>query len=140
MDRNSPDSYIETSAAASLSDTQSLITHIRSLSSSSPAPSLVQPILTPRFAISCTPTLLRSIGDLAAEDPTLMIQTHISENRNEVEFTKELFQHEKGCKTYAGVYDHFGLLGEKTILAHGCLLEDKELQVWRKITMCFVTF
>jgi guanine deaminase len=128
MDRNSPASYIEPSASASLSDTQSLITHIRSLPSSPSASSLVQPILTPRFAISCTPTLLRSLGDLAAEDSTLMIQTHISENRAEVEFTKELFKHEKGCETYAGVYDHFGLLREKTILAHGCLLEETLIQ------------
>ncbi|KAI9057926.1 guanine deaminase [Trametes sanguinea] len=93
MDRNSPPNYIEPSAAASLSATRALIAHIRSLP---PPPGrgdepLVRPILTPRFAISCSHELLAGLGALAAEDPDLHIQTHISENAGEIRFTKELF-------------------------------------------------
>lgn len=101
MNRNSPDYYVEPSAAASLADTRALIAHIRALPPP-PAPSgangsasvgepLVRPILTPRFAISCTGELLGGLGQLAAADPALAIQTHISENESEIVFTKKLF-------------------------------------------------
>ncbi|KAI0797642.1 guanine deaminase [Abortiporus biennis] len=102
MDRHSPDYYVEPSPERSLEDTKELISYIRSLTppppTSSPTygegESLVKPILTPRFAISCSPELLASLGNLASEDPTLNIQTHISENESEIVFTKSLFPNE----------------------------------------------
>src|ERR1700728_2233299 len=120
MDRNSPPTYIEPSPEVSMQATHDLISYIRSL----PSPHTVYPILTPRFAISCTNPLLTSLGTLAASDPTLRIQTHISENTSEVAFTKELFPE---CTTYAGVYDSFGLLRNNTVLAHAVHLEDEEI-------------
>lgn len=53
--------------------------------------SLVQPILTPRFAISCTDTLMAGLQAMAGKDPSLHIQTHLAENPAEIEFTKKLF-------------------------------------------------
>lgn len=50
--------------------------------------SLVQPILTPRFAISCTNELLEELGKMMDKDPTLALQTHLAENPTEIEFTK----------------------------------------------------
>ena len=119
MDRNSPDHYREPSAAYSIKATIQLVAYIRALKNN-----LVQPILTPRFAISCTNELLTSLGNLAAADPTLPIQTHISENQGEIEFVKELFP---DCKSYADVYHKHGLLGPRTILAHGVHLTEEEL-------------
>jgi len=119
MDRNSPDHYREPSSAFSIKATIQLIAYIRALKND-----LVQPILTPRFAISCTDELLSSIGNLAAADPTLPIQTHISENVGEIEAVKELFP---DCTSYADVYDKHGLLGPRTILAHGVHLTEEEL-------------
>jgi len=127
MDRNCPDYYIEPTAEASMTTTEALISHIRGLSTSTEP--LVQPILTPRFAISTTPPLLASLGDLAATDPTLRIQTHISENQSEVVLTKSLFP---DCTTYAGVYDSFGLLRSNTILAHAVHLEEEEIELIAK--------
>ncbi|OBZ69096.1 putative guanine deaminase [Grifola frondosa] len=76
MDQNSPDYYIEPSAEASLAATRELIAHIRAIPRTHSA--LVQPILTPRFAMSarlrCSPG-----SRAAASDPALAIQTHISE-------------------------------------------------------------
>ncbi|KAG6820865.1 hypothetical protein H0H93_010692 [Arthromyces matolae] len=132
MDRESPDYYIETSADTSIADTKALISHIRSISSHPDTPHtshLVQPILTPRFAISCTPELLTSLGELASSDPSLSIQTHISENLNEVRAVKKLFPN---APHYAGVYDQFGLLRSNTILAHGVWLEDAEIELIAK--------
>lgn len=135
MDRNSPDYYVEPSVEASLADTKTLISYIRSLNSNG----LLQPILTPRFAISCTPELLTSLGKLAVSDPHLAIQTHISENEAEIVLTKKLFPpkvlpplpdgSERGETTYAGVYDAYGLLRNNTVLAHGVHLEEEEVQL-----------
>jgi guanine deaminase len=50
--------------------------------------SLVQPILTPRFAISCTDELLADLGKMLSKDPTLALQTHLAENLAEITFTK----------------------------------------------------
>ncbi|KAI0093969.1 guanine deaminase [Irpex rosettiformis] len=141
MDRNSPDYYIESSAATSVEDTKSLISYIRGLTPNSTT-ALVQPILTPRFAISCTPELLGSLGDVARADPTLTIQTHICENDSEIQFTKNLFPPnilppgseaaKKGRTTYAGVYDAYGLLRKNTVLAHAVHLEDEEVEMIKK--------
>ncbi|KAI5899576.1 guanine deaminase [Schizophyllum commune H4-8] len=122
MDRNSPDHYREASPEASLADTEALIAHITTYPPSTPQ--RVSAILTPRFAISCTPPLLSGLGTLAASDPALRIQTHISENRGEIAFTKELFP---DCATYAHVYDKFGLLRGNTVLAHAIHLEPAEV-------------
>ncbi|CAE6447905.1 unnamed protein product [Rhizoctonia solani] len=111
MNRNSG-SYQEDSTAQSIERTRKLISSIRALSPSSP---LVHPVLTPRFAISCTTDLLHALGDLAKQDPTLAIQTHISENLSEIEFTRELFPE---ASSYADVYKRAGLLTDRTILAH----------------------
>ena len=147
MNRNAPDYYVEPSAEASIAATRELIAHIRSLP---PAPgtgeALVRPILTPRFALACTDDLLSGLGQLASFDPSLAIQTHISENESEIVFTKKLFpssllpdppaplragsKHKRKGEecTYAGVYDAFGLLRHNTILAHAVHLEDEELE------------
>ena len=155
MDRNAAPYYVEPSPAASLAATRELIAHIRALP---PLPGaaelLVRPVLTPRFAISCSNELLSQLGELARADPGLAIQTHISENAAEIAFTKTLFppsdlplppssaaadeadaadaaggMDTAGAAargTYAGVYDAYGLLRGNTVLAHAVHLEDAE--------------
>ncbi|CAE7217752.1 unnamed protein product [Rhizoctonia solani] len=125
MNRNSG-SYQELTTAESIEHTKKLISSIRALSPTSP---LVHPILTPRFAISCTPDLLNALGDLAKQDPTLAIQTHISENVSEIEFTRELFPE---ASSYADVYKRAGLLTDRTILAHAVHLSDEEIEVVKR--------
>lgn len=124
MDNNCPPTYIESSAEASVRDTQELIMYIRSLGSDH-----IYPVVTPRFAISCTPDLLARLGALVHSDPTLTIQTHIAENLAEIELTKKLFPH---CSSYADVYDSCGLLRHNTILAHGIYLSDEELYLIKR--------
>ncbi|KAH8922072.1 Metallo-dependent hydrolase [Atractiella rhizophila] len=88
--------------------------------------SLVQPILTPRFAISCSDALMASLNSLVLQDPTLPIQTHLAENPDEIEFTRQLFPF---ADSYTHIYHHFGLLQENTILAHCVHLDESELQL-----------
>ncbi|KDR73640.1 hypothetical protein GALMADRAFT_100454 [Galerina marginata CBS 339.88] len=133
MNRESPPDYIEPSSDASITDTLEIISHITSLSkpptrssTSSAHEPLVQPVLTPRFAISCTDDLLSALGTLAASNSNLRIQTHISENTSEVAYTRELFP---AATSYAGVYDMFGLLRNNTILAHAVHLAEDEVDL-----------
>lgn len=109
----------------SIHNTKKLIKYIRSLTQTSHS-ALVQPIITPRFAIACTPELLRELGELAADHPSLLIQTHICENVDEIARMGELFP---GNTSYADVYDSFGLLGPRTILGHAVHLGDDEVEL-----------
>ena len=124
MDRESSATYVEPSPEVSVKNTKKLIGYIRSLSTLPTSSPLVTPVITPRFAISCTDALLKSLGELASSDPMLSIQTHISENRFEISKTLELFP---AASNYAGVYDMFGLLRHNTILAHACHLSEDEI-------------
>lgn len=129
MDRHSPQDYVETTED-SLRSTQSFISYFDTLPAP-PAgqPSLVQPIITPRFALSCTAPLLRSLGELAAtRTPSIAIQTHLSENAKEISSTLEEFP---DCSLYTEVYDKAGLVGDGTILAHCVHLEQKEMEIIR---------
>ncbi|KAF7323100.1 hypothetical protein HMN09_00090200 [Mycena chlorophos] len=121
MDSNCPDHYKEPTVETSIAATKDLISHISRLPDS-----LVYPILTPRFAISCSAPLLKGLGDVAAADPSLAIQTHISENPSEVAFTRSLFpQH----TSYAHTYAESGLLRSNTILAHAVHLTEDEIEL-----------
>lgn len=139
MDRLSPEWYRDEGAAAGVAATRESIAHIRGLD---PAMGLVRPVITPRFAPSCTAGLLRGLGDLARETG-LPVQTHISENAGEMALVRELFPREvtgAAGDSYAEVYDAFGLLGDKTILAHGVHLSEGEAELIRargsKVSHC----
>lgn len=113
MDRPkvNPDYYRDHSSVSAIEDTRATIAHIAHID---PKHNLVTPIITPRFAPSCTPTLLSELGKLSHET-LLPIQTHISENPDEVALVASLFP-DQG--SYAEVYDVHGLLTSRTILAH----------------------
>ncbi|MBN2236705.1 MAG: guanine deaminase [Bacteroidales bacterium] len=84
-------------------------------------------LITPRFAITSTPEQLSALGKIKKEYPAMAMQTHISENKDEVSYTKKLFPK---AKNYLDVYDREGLLGKGTLLAHGIYLEEEE---WSRI-------
>lgn len=81
--------------------------------------------ITPRFAITSTPEELTLAGKLKAEFPDVYVHTHLSENAKEIELTAELFPE---CKDYLGVYEHFGLVGDRSIFAHCIHLSESELE------------
>lgn len=114
-----PSFYRDESPAASLAAARASIEYIRSID---PSFSLVSPILTPRFAPSCTSDALRGLAALHAETD-LPIQTHISENVPEIDLVRSLFPE---SSSYAAVYDDHGLLTPRTVLAHAVHLSDAE--------------
>lgn len=117
-----PDYYRDESTEQSIANTKLSIEYCKSLD---PSGELLAHIVTPRFAPSCLPETMTQLAVLAkAED--LRIQTHISENLNEVQLVKELYPEQK---SYTDVYDHHGLLTPRTILAHAVHLSREEMQV-----------
>jgi guanine deaminase len=81
--------------------------------------------ITPRFAATSTPAQLEAAGALRAEHPDCFVQSHISENKREVAWVRELFPERRD---YLDVYDHYGLLGKRTIYGHGIWLSERELR------------
>ncbi|KAM7198598.1 Metallo-dependent hydrolase [Naviculisporaceae sp. PSN 640] len=127
MDQLAPSYYRDESPEASIASTRESIAYIEKID---PKGDIVRPVITPRFAPSCSAPLMTQLGSLAKEMSHLPIQTHISENKNEISLVKELFPPSAtGAKedTYAAVYDAFGLLTEKTILAHAIHLTESEV-------------
>ena len=117
MDRNAPEALLET-PRQSFEESHALLQkwHKRGL---------LRYAITPRFAPTSTPELLEAAGQLKREFPDAYVHSHISENRNEVQWVHDLFPEAE----YADVYDRYGLLGERTVLAHGVHLSEEELEL-----------
>ncbi|HEY0590479.1 MAG TPA: guanine deaminase [Thermoanaerobaculia bacterium] len=116
MDRNAPDDVLE--------DARSAYEESRALIRRWHGRGRLRYAVTPRFAPTSTPELLTAARKLREEFPDVWVHTHVSENVAEIRWVAELFPEADG---YLDVYDRFGLLGERTILAHGVHLSDPEL-------------
>ncbi|NEP18138.1 MAG: guanine deaminase [Leptolyngbya sp. SIO4C1] len=79
--------------------------------------------VTPRFAVTSSAEQLRLAGQLLAEFPDVYLQTHISENLHEVAWVGSLFPE---AQDYLDVYDRAGLVGDRSVFAHGIHLSDRE--------------
>ena len=118
MDRNSPD-FLTENTEKSLYETEELIVRTQKLKN-------VDYIITPRFVPSTTPEMMTGLSKLA-EKYDLPIQSHLSENRNEINWVRELHP---DIDTYTEVYDNFGLLrNNRTIMAHCIHLNDHEKDI-----------
>jgi len=117
MDRNAPD-YLTDTAESGYADSKALIERWH-------GKGRLHYAVTPRFAPTSTPEQLALAGKLFQEYPDLYMHTHLSENRKEIEWVRELFPERKG---YLDVYDHHGLIGARSVFAHGVHLCDDECQ------------
>ncbi|MBI4345295.1 MAG: amidohydrolase family protein, partial [Elusimicrobia bacterium] len=77
---------------------------------------------TPRFALSCSMELMRRASGLAARFGAL-VQTHLAENVQELAAVRRMFP---GCGDYTGVYERAGMLGRRSVFAHGVWLTPSE--------------
>ncbi len=71
--------------------------------------------INPRFAIACSSEALQFAGKQASRESNVWVQTHLAESIAECDQVHSLFP---DAPHYAGVYDEFGLLHERTLLAH----------------------
>lgn len=81
--------------------------------------------ITPRFAPTSTPEQLEAAGALRKRFPHLHVHTHLAETLDETAWVRSLFPDRAG---YLDVYDHYGLVGPRSVFAHGIHLDEGEFR------------
>ena len=115
MDRNAP-AFLRDTAQSSYDDSKALIERWHGNGRNAYA-------ITPRFAPTSTPAQLEAAGALWREYPTALMQTHLSENTDEIEWVRTLYP---DAPDYLGVYERYGLTGEGAIFGHAIHLQPRE--------------
>ncbi len=90
--------------------------------------------LTPRFALSTTPDVMKD-GSAIAKKSGTFTQTHLSETPGEIEATLAMYRDFDGfskLESYTELYKKVGILGKRTILGHGIHLSGKERDILSK--------
>ncbi|MDN5928335.1 MAG: guanine deaminase [Hyphomicrobiales bacterium] len=118
MDRNAPDGVTDTPQSG-YDDSKALIEEWHGRGRQNYA-------ITPRFAITSSPEQMEMAEALVREFPDCHMQTHLSENHDEIAFTQELYP---WSKDYTEIYDHYGLLGKKSLFGHCIHLSEREADV-----------
>jgi len=83
----------------------------------------LQYAISPRFAVTSSDAQLEAAGALLAAHPDCYLQTHLSENEDEIATVRRLFP---WATSYTHVYDHFGLLGPRSLFGHCIHLDEGE--------------
>lgn len=125
MDRNGGEKLQKESAEASLQGTREWLDTIQGKYKNT------FPIITPRFIPSCTDELMQGLGVLS-EERNLRIQSHLSENKAEIAWVKDLVP---SSSCYANAYEMFHTLGDSTrpaIMAHCVYSDEKEIAILKK--------
>lgn len=120
MDQNSPDG-VRDDTVQSLLDTEALIKKWHGVDRLGYA-------ITPRFVPSCSAAQLQGAGELAARYPDVWIQSHVAENRDEVEWVRQLYP---DARSYLQVYEKFGLLRPRAVYAHCIHINDEDRALMR---------
>ena len=79
--------------------------------------------ISPRFAVTSSAAQLKIAGELLRANPGVLLQTHLSESRLEIDMVGRLYP---DAPDYTAVYERFGLLGEHSLFAHGIHLSESE--------------
>ncbi len=116
MDRNAPDGLLD--------DPQSGYDDSKALIERWHGRDRLLYAISPRFAITSTPEQLEAAGALVAENPSCYMQTHLSENLAEIDYTAELYPQ---ARDYLDIYQGFGLLSDKALLGHAIHLKPREI-------------
>ncbi|OWJ80512.1 guanine deaminase [Haematobacter genomosp. 1] len=129
MDRNAPDGLRDTPQSA-YDDSKRLLEkwHGRGRLSY---------VITPRFSPTSTPEQLHMVGQLWKEHPDCLMQTHLSEQTDEIDWVKALHPQ---ARDYLDTYETQGLLGERAIYGHAIHLTARErsrlLEVGASLVHC----
>jgi guanine deaminase len=117
MDRNSPEALLEDTEA-------SIARSLRLFEKWDGAEGgRLRYIFTPRFAGSCSMELMKRVGKIA-RDRNAFVQSHLSENIDEVKWVRRLFPE---CASYTAIYDSAGMLTKRCIMAHCIHLRSDEI-------------
>ncbi|MDB4187953.1 guanine deaminase [Sulfitobacter sp.] len=116
MDRNAPDDLRDTAQSA-YDDSKALLEKWHGQGRARYA-------ITPRFSPTSTPEQLSALGALWAEHPDCLMQTHLSEQTDEIEWVRELFPQ---ARDYLDTYEAHGLLGARGLYGHSIHLTQREV-------------
>ncbi|MCK0142702.1 guanine deaminase [Aliiroseovarius sp. F20344] len=122
MDRNAPDNLRDTAKSA-YDDSKALLERWH-------GQDRLSYVITPRFAPTSTPEQLEALGALWAEHPELLMQTHISEQHEEIAWVADLFPE---AEDYLDVYEKFGLVKPGALLGHAIHLTERERDRIREV-------
>ncbi|WP_291728675.1 guanine deaminase [Leisingera sp. F5] len=115
MDRNAPDGLRDTAQSA-YDASEALISRWHGVDR-------LEYAITPRFSPTSTPEQLEAMGALWGKHPDCLMQTHLSEQIDEIEWVKSLFPQ---ARDYLDTYEEFGLLGARGLYGHAIHLEERE--------------
>ncbi|WP_323771071.1 guanine deaminase [Antarctobacter sp.] len=115
MDRNAPEG-LRDSVQSAYDDSKALLTRWH-------GQDRLSYVITPRFSPTSSPAQLQALGTLWAEYPDCLMQTHLSEQVDEIAWVKSLFPE---ARDYLDTYERAGLLGANGLYGHAIHLEPRE--------------
>ena len=127
MDRNAPEALRDTAQSA-YDDSKALLQKWHGLGRA-------QYVITPRFSPTSTADQLKALGALWAEHPDCLMQTHLSEQTDEIAWVRELFPN---ARDYLDTYEAHGLLGENGLYGHAIHLEPREIDRLQEVGAALV--
>ncbi|QBF32900.1 guanine deaminase [Thalassococcus sp. S3] len=127
MDRNAPDALCDTAQSA-YEDSKALIERWHDTGRIGYA-------ITPRFSPTSTPAQLEALGALWREHPDCLMQTHLSEQTDEIAWMRSLFP---DARDYLDTYEKFGLVGSRGLYGHAIHLEPRERDRLREVGAALV--
>jgi len=121
MDRNAPDGLRDTPQSAH-DDSARLLARWHGVDR-------LSYVITPRFSPTSSPEQLEALGALWAANPGTLMQTHLSEQTDEIAWVKSLYP---TARDYLDTYERFGLVGTGALFGHAIWLEDREKALLRE--------
>ncbi len=119
-----PDFYRDASTATALQDTEEFILEVKEIAKKTKQG--VYPVVTPRFIPTCTDEVLEGLGALAAK-----YDTHIQSHCSESDWAHQHVQERFGKNDAQALHD-FGLLQDKSVMAHSNFLSDDDAKLFAK--------
>jgi guanine deaminase len=116
MDRNAPDGLRDTAQSA-YDDSKALLEKWH-------GKGRAQYAITPRFSPTSTVEQLEALGALWAEHPEALMQTHLSEQVDEIAWVKDIYPK---ARDYLDTYEMHGLLGKRGVYGHSIHMEPCEM-------------
>ncbi|WP_339689848.1 guanine deaminase [Celeribacter baekdonensis] len=117
MDRDTAPEGLRDTARSAYDDSKALLEHWHGRGRATYA-------ITPRFSPTSTPEQLEALGALWAEHPSCLMQTHLSEQLDEIDWVKGLYP---TARDYLDTYEQFGLVREGALFGHAIHLEPREI-------------
>ncbi|OSQ47867.1 guanine deaminase [Marivita geojedonensis] len=127
MDRNAPDGLLDTAQSA-YDDSKALLGRWHGQGRASY-------VITPRFSPTSTPEQLSALGALWAEHPDCLMQTHLSEQTDEIAWVRGLYPE---ARDYLDTYEAHGLLGANGLYGHAIHLEPRERDRLREVDAALI--